>query len=99
MASAKIPRAAYTAVGIFLAFFVVWLATASAYWTNPFSLQRAWTEIGRFTGLVIGILAIAAWPFKAMGARIVSMIVFGMFLYVALMFTGLLTACSYGDCL
>jgi hypothetical protein len=99
MASAKISPTMRVAAGTLLAIFVVWLATASAYWAGTFSWQWRWTEVGLFGGLALGVLSIATWPFKTVTARIVGMLVFAIVLFPALFLTGLLTACSYGDCL
>jgi hypothetical protein len=99
MPIAKVSPVIRVAIGTLLALFVVWLATASAYWTGTFSWQWRWTEIGLFGGLAIGVLAFATWPFKTIAARLMGMLVFAIVLFPALFLTGLLTACSFGDCL
>ena len=78
---------------------VVWLSTASAYWSGTIASSWPWTTPGLIAGVVLGTAAISSYPFKSVSTRAIGTIIFFAGLCIAVFFTGLLTACSFGDCI
>ena len=93
-------RAAFGVLVVTLfALTIVWLSTASAYWAGTIASSWPWTIPGDIAGVLLGTAAIFSYPFKSVVTRVVGTAILFVGLCVAVFFTGLLTACSFGDCL
>ncbi|GMW07610.1 MAG: hypothetical protein AMXMBFR8_24060 [Nevskiales bacterium] len=99
MAIVNIRAALGVLVVTLFALAIVWLSTASAYWSGTIASSWPWTTPALIAGVLLGTAAISSYPFRSVVTRIVGTVLFFSGLCVAVFFTGLLTACSFGDCL
>lgn len=99
MATVNIKAAFGVFAATLLALAIVWLSAASAYWSGRLVSDWPWAGPGLIAGVLIGLVAIANYPFKSRFSRVIGIAIFLVCLLTAVLYTALLTACSYGDCL
>ena len=77
----------------------VWLGTAAAYWSGTVAANSPLTTASLIVAGLLALAAIASYPFERAVFRAVGTLLYVAAFGTAAFFTGLITACSFGDCL
>ena len=95
MAGTNTKAALVLAAATLVSILVVWLSTASAYWSGTI----AWTTPGLIVSLFVGTLAIiSCYPFESAFPRLAGMLLLFLCLCLVLFSTAIATSCFFGDC-